>query len=87
MAQAGDQSALAATLAAAIRPWREDGVEGVAFVQYSLAPVADSVSQRTGLAVATGPDAAARDLAIALARPGRGDSEHASTVPKEQDHT
>jgi hypothetical protein len=51
----------------------EDGVDGLALAQYSLAPYAEMIAQAAGVPVYSGPDAAARALrARLLAQVGDG---------------
>ena len=65
-AQLGDDDELTRMLTAAVNHLSGSGVVVVAFAQYSMSPVAETVAELTGVPIVTGPRAAARDLKQAL---------------------
>lgn len=70
-AERGDDGAACDAVEGAVAQLRDEGVEVVAFAQYSLSPYAARVQVATGVNVRTGPHAAARDLRNALVEGAR----------------
>jgi aspartate/glutamate racemase len=65
-AQLGDGLELTRMLTGAVDELSNAGAAVVAFAQYSMSPVAQTIARHTGVPVVTGPRAAARDLRQAL---------------------
>ena len=61
-AQLGDDDELTRMLTAAVNDLSGARVAVVAFAQYSMSPVAETVAELAGVPIVTGPRAAARDL-------------------------